>query len=96
MFFSVPYDEGWSATINGEPAEIIKANIGFMAVRVPAGDNEIRFSFVPKGFYEGIAITIICILLLVIYVLVLRIFDKKEKSVSNINNTSLVDKQEEI
>ncbi|MBQ4100761.1 MAG: YfhO family protein [Oscillospiraceae bacterium] len=96
VFFSVPYDEGWSATINGEPAEIIKANIGFMAVRVPSGDNEIRFNFIPKGFYEGIAITIICILLLLAYILILRPFDKRAKTratqkLENISNDVLVD-----
>ena len=29
VFFSVPYDEGWSATVNGEPVEIEKVDVGF-------------------------------------------------------------------
>ena len=45
VFFSVPYDKGWSATVNGQPAEVVKASIGFMAVRAPAGDNTIRFTY---------------------------------------------------
>ena len=34
VFFSVPYEGGWSATVNGEPAVIEKVNVGFMAVLV--------------------------------------------------------------
>ena len=30
VFFSVPYDKGWTATVNGEPVEIEKVNVGFM------------------------------------------------------------------
>ena len=35
IFFSVPYEAGWSATVNGEPAAIERVNVGFMAVVVP-------------------------------------------------------------
>ena len=54
VFFSVPYEEGWSAYVNGQPAEIEKVNIGFMAVRVPAGDNTIRFEFMTPGLNIGL------------------------------------------
>lgn len=53
MFFSVPYDSGWSATVNGEPVVIEKASVGFMAVRVPAGEAEIRFEYMTPGLIPG-------------------------------------------
>lgn len=46
LFFSVPYEDGWSATVNGEPADIAVVNVGFMAVRVPGhqtSDIEFRY-----------------------------------------------------
>ena len=49
VFFSVPYESGWSATVNGEPAQVEKVNVGFMAVKVPAGTSEIRFDYSTPG-----------------------------------------------
>lgn len=53
VFFSVPYEKGWSATVNGEPVEVEKVNLGFMAVKASAGENVIRFTFVPPGLVLG-------------------------------------------
>lgn len=64
VFFSVPYEGGWSAKINGETAKIEKANIGFMAVRVPAGEVEIRFDYMTPGLKVGIFFSGITALLL--------------------------------
>ena len=40
-----PWESGWSAEVNGQPAEGEKVNVGFMAVRVPAGASTIRFNY---------------------------------------------------
>lgn len=69
VFYSVPYDSGWSATVNGQPAQIEKAALGFMAVRAPAGDNVIRFTYTTPGLYAGVLLTLGAALLLVIYLL---------------------------
>ncbi|WP_243164402.1 YfhO family protein [Bittarella massiliensis (ex Durand et al. 2017)] len=53
VFYSVPYDEGFTATANGKPVKIYRANAGFMAVRVPAGECEIVFSYDPPGLTVG-------------------------------------------
>ena len=57
VFFSVPYDSGWSATINGKPAEIEKVNVGFMAVKCAAGTSSIRFTYTTPGFKTGKIVT---------------------------------------
>lgn len=54
VFFSVPYEDGWRATVNGQPVQIEKVNIGFMAVKVPAGESVIRFDYQTPGFYTGL------------------------------------------
>lgn len=67
VFFSVPYDKGWSATVNGTPSKIENVDNGFMAVKGQKGNNKIIFSFIPEGLYAGIKITKLSIALMIIY-----------------------------
>ncbi len=53
VFFSVPWEEGWSAEVNGQPVAIEKVNVGFMAIRVPAGEAEIVFTYRTPGLRTG-------------------------------------------
>ena len=76
VFFSVPYDKGWSATVNGERAEIEKVNAGFMAVKVDAGTSEIRFNYMTPGLSLGIVITTLSAFVLLVYVIAFSIYNK--------------------
>ncbi len=66
-FFSIPYEEGWSVTVNGKKAEIIKANIGFMAVEVPAGNSEVVFTYRTPNLNIAIIVSLSALLVLVLY-----------------------------
>ena len=77
VFFSVPWEGGWSATVNGQPAEILKVNVGFMAVRVPAGTSDIRFDYRTPGLGLGALATGGGILLFALYYFMTRSYDKK-------------------
>lgn len=72
VFFSVPYEEGWRAFVNGEEVPIAKANIGFMAVLAEAGENEIVFTYQTPGLQTGIRISSAALLLLIGYLLLVR------------------------
>ncbi len=72
VFYSVPYEDGWTATVNGEPVDVIQANIGFMAVVAPAGDNEIVFTYQTPGFTVGVIVSAIAILILLGYLWLVR------------------------
>ena len=48
---------GWTATVDGEPAEVLRANHAFRAVRVPEGRSTVRFVYRPDVLYRGAAIS---------------------------------------
>jgi uncharacterized membrane protein YfhO len=57
VFFSVPYSSGWQAWVDDMPAEILKANLGFMAVRVPEGERTVRLEYHTPGLSIGTALS---------------------------------------
>lgn len=76
--FSVPYCEGWSAEINGEPAEVDKINGGLCGIRVPEGLCEITFKYRTPGLTLGIFCSIAGIVFLALYIVIFRVI-RREK-----------------
>ncbi len=79
VFFSVPYSKGWTAEVNGKPADVERVSYGFMAVKADEGENVITFSYRTPGLYEGTIISIGSAVLLLAFVLICRRGDKKLK-----------------
>ncbi len=78
LFFSIPWDQGWSATVNGKKVEIENVDAGMMAVRVPAGASEIRFDYKTPGLITGILMTFAGLLLWGVYLLLLRHYSRQK------------------
>lgn len=57
LLLTLPYDKGWSATIDGEPVSIQKVQSGFMKVDVKPGQSQVILTFTPQGFYLGLIIS---------------------------------------
>lgn len=51
-FFSIPYSKGWSAKVNGAPAEVFDS-VGLMAVAIEGGEAAVEFSYRTPGNVEG-------------------------------------------
>ena len=80
VFFSIPYENGWSATVNGKTADIEKVNVGFMAVKVSANTNAtIKFRYKTPGLASGAIVTGISVVLFVVYMLMWKVPPKKKK-----------------
>ena len=66
LMVSIPYENGWSAYVDGEEAEVHRADYGFMGLKLSAGNHDIRFQYQPPGLYAGLMISCLCTLLFVI------------------------------
>lgn len=82
VFYSIPYDSGWSAKVNGKEVEIEKVNIGFMAVLASKGENTIEFTYKTPGLSAGIYISILSLVIFICYLVISFIYLKKRKVVT--------------
>ena len=67
IFFTIPYDKGWSAYQDDKKIEIKQAQTGLMKVDVPKGKGTITLSFIPNGFITGAICSFTSLLLFGIY-----------------------------
>ena len=65
VFFTIPWDKGFTAYVDGEEATLEKVDYGFIAVLVPEGEHSIRLEWKPYGIEAGIAASVVGLLLLV-------------------------------
>ena len=63
LILSIPYEEGWSITINGEEAEPQLFGGALMAFDLEPGEYELQMHYVPAGSMAGVVITIVSVLL---------------------------------
>lgn len=66
LFLSIPYSTGWKAYINGEEVEILRANIGYMAIPLKEGVNHIYFEYMTSGFRMGVISSISSMIIFVV------------------------------
>ncbi|HCC00119.1 MAG TPA: hypothetical protein DEP42_02685, partial [Ruminococcaceae bacterium] len=77
VFFSVPYDSGWSATVNGKAAKIENVDVGFMAVKCENGNSTIHFTYKTPGLSVGTAVTAASAGIFIVYVLCSFAYSRK-------------------
>lgn len=57
---------GWQATVDGEPAPVLRANYLFRALLLPAGQHRVQFEYRPATLARGAAIGLAAALVLVV------------------------------
>lgn len=67
LFITIPYDKGWTATLNKKKIKLSKAQNGFMKADVPKGKGKVILTFIPNGFKEAIVLSTLGIALFALY-----------------------------
>jgi uncharacterized membrane protein YfhO len=58
LFFSIPYDAGWTARVDGAPARLARVDIGFMALPLEPGTHRVELRFTPPLRGLGAALSL--------------------------------------
>ncbi len=77
VFFSVPYEEGFTAYVDGEETYIYETDFGFMAVKVGEGHHTIEFKYSLSGFDTGLKLSFAGVL--IFFILTINVVYHKEK-----------------
>lgn len=68
VFSEVYFPWGWTATVDGKPADIGRVNYVLRAIRIPAGEHDVEFVFNPESLNITNTLAVTCVI--VIYVIV--------------------------
>lgn len=65
--FSIPYDKGWNAYIDGKKVEIQEVNISMLGITVDEGHHIISLRYKPKPILYGFIISVLTVVLLLMW-----------------------------
>jgi len=65
LYLSVPYSSGWSATVDGQQAQIHKANDAFMAIQIPPGMHNVQLTYSKPYLMQGFILSCVRLVVLV-------------------------------
>lgn len=77
LFFSIPYDKGWTVKIDGKKVKTKALGKAFLTVKVPEGKHKVSLTYVSVGFKEG---AILSIAGFVVFILIMAFFRRKKKA----------------
>ncbi len=81
LYCSIPFEPGWRAQVDGEPAELIPVCGAMTGIRLTPGTHSIALHYVPEGFREGTVITGVSGLLFGADLALAYILNKRRKKV---------------
>ncbi|MBQ8802872.1 MAG: YfhO family protein [Tyzzerella sp.] len=56
---SIPFDKGFTAYVNGEPAAVEVVNKAFVGVRLNKGENDVVIKYTSPFFHAGLAVSLL-------------------------------------
>ena len=69
LLLTVPYDTGWTITVDGQETDFYSVGKALTGVHVSAGNHTIAMKFTPPGFVLGLVLSLVCVLLYLVTIL---------------------------
>ncbi len=82
LFISDTFDAGWTATVNGKPTAVYKTDFALRGIVVPRGSSAVEFSYNPRSFETGLAISVTALLATAVYLLFQRRSGQRPRQLS--------------
>lgn len=73
LVFTIPYDQGWTIFVDGEKNKLLKIDNGLIGIELKQGHHSIELKYFPPLMNEGIMISIISLIGLIL----ISLFNKK-------------------
>lgn len=54
LILTIPYSKGFSATVDGISTDVLKADVGFIAIKVPEGEHEVSLTYLTPGLRQSL------------------------------------------
>ena len=86
VFSEVYYPNGWHATVDGQPLDLIRADWTLRAALLPAGEHEMVMTFLPDSYRQGATVSRIAsigLLLLLLLAISLIALPARRKKLDN-------------
>lgn len=80
LFFSIPFDKGWKATVNGKDVELTMLNCGLTGMMTEKGLNTVELKFVPRYKKTGAYVTLISLALFIGLTVLLYLKSRSKKN----------------
>lgn len=82
LFLTIPYDEGWTVTVDGKEAITRPVWKAFTGVELTAGTHTVELRYYPQGLHEGLLISGGALFVLAVIVASMYIRKKKQGKTS--------------
>ncbi len=69
LYTSIPYDKGWHIYVDNEEVTTINMLQGFLGASIESGKHNIRLSYIPQGYHQGVIITSISLGIFIVLIL---------------------------